>query len=181
MQSFFCFVQNSVCKESPVTWFGEGQQTTDRSWYNHRRCLVTVPWWRVFTGLAMLASSKKLRNPEYTSRNPESHQRFQYLESGIHFVESRIQDCLGLPYMGRQCASLTAHSKVGGREKLSFIFVRQFFWPIRLWVEHIIFFFILKRMLKRGWPTHRKHPEWMWTWAELFHLCPTASYCDFSM
>ena len=29
-EPFFCFVQNSVCKESPVTWFGEGQQTTDR-------------------------------------------------------------------------------------------------------------------------------------------------------
>ena len=25
----------------------------------------------------------------------------QYLESGIHGVESRIQDCLGFPYMGR--------------------------------------------------------------------------------
>lgn len=29
-EPFFCFIQNSVCKESPVTWFGEGQQTTDR-------------------------------------------------------------------------------------------------------------------------------------------------------
>ena len=25
----------------------------------------------------------------------------QYLESGIHGMESRIQDCLGSPYMGR--------------------------------------------------------------------------------
>ena len=27
--------------------------------------------------------------------------RSQYLESGLHGVESRIQDCLGFPYMGR--------------------------------------------------------------------------------
>ena len=53
-------------------------------------------------------------NLEYSSRNPESHCRLesriqvlltntgtQYLESGIHIVESRIQDCHGFPYMGR--------------------------------------------------------------------------------
>ena len=54
-------------------------------------------------------------NPEYSSRNPESHLRLeseiqvpltkkygiQYLESGIHSVESRIQYCLQFPYMGR--------------------------------------------------------------------------------
>ena len=45
-------------------------------------------------------------NPEYSSRNPKSHWRLQsriqllltntgiqYLESGIHSIESRIQDC----------------------------------------------------------------------------------------
>ena len=48
----------------------------------------------------------QLWNLEYSSRNPESHQRLQsrihvpltktgihYVESGIHSVESRIQDC----------------------------------------------------------------------------------------
>ena len=39
-------------------------------------------------------------NPEYSSRNPESTGT-QYLESGIHSVECRIQDCLGFFYMGR--------------------------------------------------------------------------------
>ena len=47
------------------------------------------------------------QNPESRIQNPES--RIQnptftdkYLKSGIHSVESRIQDCPGLPYMGRQ-------------------------------------------------------------------------------
>ena len=53
-----------------------------------------------------------LWNPEYSSMNPKSHEQLesrfqvpltetgiQYLESGIHGVESRIQDCLGFPYM----------------------------------------------------------------------------------
>ena len=51
-----------------------------------------------------------LWNPEYSLRNPESHWRLesriqvpltntqiQYLESGIHGVESRIPDCLRFP------------------------------------------------------------------------------------
>ena len=46
-----------------------------------------------------------LWNREYSSRNPESYLRLesaiQYLESGIHGVESSIQDCLGFPYVGR--------------------------------------------------------------------------------
>ena len=41
-----------------------------------------------------------LWNPEYSSRNPEST-GIQYLESGIHSVECRIQDCPGFFYMGR--------------------------------------------------------------------------------
>ena len=49
-------------------------------------------------------------NPEYSSRNPESQLRLEvlltnsgirYLQSGIHGLESRIQDCPGFPYMGR--------------------------------------------------------------------------------
>ena len=57
-----------------------------------------------------------LWNPEYSSRNPESgiiltieiqnqvpltKTGIQYLESGIHGVEYRIQDCLGYPCTGR--------------------------------------------------------------------------------
>ena len=34
----------------------------------------------------------RIQNPNFTVK---------YLESGIHSVESRIQDCPGLPYMGR--------------------------------------------------------------------------------
>ena len=36
-------------------------------------------------------------NPEST----ELESGIQYSESGIHWVESRIQDCHGFPYMGR--------------------------------------------------------------------------------
>ena len=44
-------------------------------------------------------------NLEYSCRNPESKFHWkksgiQYLESAIQGVESRSQDCLGLPYMG---------------------------------------------------------------------------------
>ena len=40
------------------------------------------------------------QNPESRIQNPSFTDK--YLESGIHSVESRIQDCPGLPYMGRQ-------------------------------------------------------------------------------
>ena len=56
-----------------------------------------------------------LWNSEYNTRNPESYQRLesriqvpftktgvQYLESGIHGEESRIQDYFGFPYMRRE-------------------------------------------------------------------------------
>ena len=57
-------------------------------------------------------------NPQYHSRNPESNKRLlsriqfpltktgiQFLESRIYRVESRIQDCLGFPYIGRKSLS----------------------------------------------------------------------------
>ena len=59
-----------------------------------------------------------LWNPEYIVRNPESRWDFRtpdsivtdsgihYLESGIHGMESRIQDCPGFPYMGRENSRL---------------------------------------------------------------------------
>ena len=61
-----------------------------------------------------VASCKGFRNPEnecswnleYSSRNPEFFLLFEsgilYLESGIHGVESRIQDCPGFPFLGWQ-------------------------------------------------------------------------------
>ena len=57
-------------------------------------------------------------DPEFNSRNLESHQRLesriqvrltnsglQYLESGIHGVESKIQDCTG--FLGRSIQNLS--------------------------------------------------------------------------
>ena len=41
--------------------------------------------------------SSSFWNPEST----ELESGIQYSESGIHRVESRIQDCHGFPYMGR--------------------------------------------------------------------------------
>ena len=56
---------------------------------------------------------QKIRNPVPGTRNPykdlnpeskfhwQTQTGIQYLESGIHCVESRIQDCIGFPYMGQ--------------------------------------------------------------------------------
>ena len=43
-------------------------------------------------------TTQRIRNPSPT----EKESRIEYLESGIHGVESRIQTCLGFPYIGRQ-------------------------------------------------------------------------------
>ena len=45
-----------------------------------------------------ILSTIEIRNPSPT----EKESRIEYLESGIHGVESRIQTCLGFPYIGRQ-------------------------------------------------------------------------------
>ena len=48
-----------------------------------------------------------LRNQENSSRNSESHKRMEsriqvpLTRSGIQYVESRIQDCCGFPYMAK--------------------------------------------------------------------------------
>ena len=68
----------------------------------------------MYSQSVQLILNHELRNAEYSSKNPESHQRLesriqvpltkigiQYLNSGIRDVESRIQDCRGIPYMGR--------------------------------------------------------------------------------
>ena len=45
-----------------------------------------------------ILSTIEIRNPSPT----EKESRIDYLESGIHGVEPRIQTCLGFPYIGRQ-------------------------------------------------------------------------------
>ena len=64
-------------------------------------------------------------NPEST----ELESGIQYSESGIHRVESRIQDCHGFPYMGRKyigglCSSL---GFLTNRSKTLFVLLRQQF------------------------------------------------------
>ena len=70
------------------------------------------------------------KNLEYSSRNPESKfywqkSGIQYLESEIHGVESRIQDCLVFLYMGRKipCASCLLLGKE--RKTLSYHLARE--------------------------------------------------------
>ena len=53
-----------------------------------------------------IKTDKKMESSSFW--NPEStvlESGIQYPESGIHSMESRIQDCLGFPYMGRQNCS----------------------------------------------------------------------------
>ena len=40
-------------------------------------------------------------SPFWNTESTELESGIQYSESGIHRVESRIQDCHGIPYMGR--------------------------------------------------------------------------------
>ena len=50
-----------------------------------------------------IKTGKKMESSSFW--NPEStvlESGIQYPESGIHRMESRIQDCPGFPYMGRQ-------------------------------------------------------------------------------
>jgi len=50
------------------------------------------------SGISLLIG---IRNPSF--KDEESG--IQYVESGIQGVESRIQDCLGFPYLGRKVSS----------------------------------------------------------------------------
>ena len=49
------------------------------------------------------STAQEIRNPakDWNLESKFQWQRIQYLESIIHGVESRIQDGLGFPYMGR--------------------------------------------------------------------------------
>ena len=48
------------------------------------------------------------KNPSFTEKESE----IQYLESEIHWAESKIQDCLGFPYMGRKIGHIMLISQI---------------------------------------------------------------------
>ena len=58
-------------------------------------CHWNLESWTLESGIL---STIEIRNPSPT----EKESRIDYLESGIHGVEPRIQTCLGFPYIGRQ-------------------------------------------------------------------------------
>ena len=89
-QSFRCLVSLSFKSEVNALWvfFSSG--------------------WNFYKITGSFATCKGTRIPEYSSRNPEFQLQLdstekisgiQYLESGIHGVESRFQVCLGFTYM----------------------------------------------------------------------------------
>ena len=55
-----------------------------------------------------IARTIKIQNPSFTDK----YTGIQYQESGIHGVESRIQDCPGFPYMGRHTAKVRFRWKI---------------------------------------------------------------------
>ena len=57
-------------------------------------CLWNPEYWALEYGIQLMQG---IRNPSSTDKNSG----IQYLESRIHGVESRIQECLGFPYIGR--------------------------------------------------------------------------------
>ena len=64
-------------------------------------CLWNSESWVLESGMQLKKSgiplTIKMRNPRSTGKES----KIQYLESGIHVVEPRIQDGLGFPYKGR--------------------------------------------------------------------------------
>ena len=75
----------------------------------------------------------EIRNPT-NDWNSESKFCWQILESStlnseIHSAESRIQDCLGFPYMGRPlswiCATIVVHKARDKQEVGNWIFLRN--------------------------------------------------------
>ena len=76
--------------------------------------VIRIPEYGIQENFACGIRNPELWNTEYSSRNPESYKGLEsriqvplkkcaikYLESGIYGVESRIQYCLGFPYMAR--------------------------------------------------------------------------------
>ena len=88
-------------------------------------------------GLSIRNGGQGIRNPT-KDWNPEfkfhwQRSGIQYLESGIHGVESRIQDCLGCPYVGWAFVH-TWNTTVKSRLKATSVirsprYYGHFFWP----------------------------------------------------
>ena len=76
--------------------------------------------------------SPEIRNPAAIGiRHPSSVDKesgIQYLESRIHSVESRIEDFLGLPYMGRNEQNIHAYSAAHAPDRVDFKSVDSFVW-----------------------------------------------------
>ena len=71
-----------------------------------------------------LKQKKKMESsPFWNPESTELESGIQYSESGIHRVGSRIQDCHGFPYMGRNWAIKT-HT-LGAGKFVEFILTRE--------------------------------------------------------
>ena len=64
----------------------------------------------------------KIRNPSSTDKES----RIQYMESRIHSVESRIEDFLGLPYMGRNEQNIHHETRTAPLMRLTELTLSQF-------------------------------------------------------
>ena len=66
-------------------------------------------------------TAQRIRNPT-KDWNPESKFHWLGVDSGIHGMESRIQDCLGFSYMGRYTA---LSSNKGGNRNIKVLDMSQ--------------------------------------------------------
>ena len=66
--------------------------------------------WIPASGKVLLAESGI--QEKFRIQVPLTKTRIQYLKSGIHTVESRIQDCLGFSYMGQFFLAFDAERKL---------------------------------------------------------------------
>ena len=105
---FLCF-----CWSTVRMWLGNLEHEQFPSFTSSsprvRECGFQNPrnfcWWNPESGQLLVESGILgfgIRNPFKSSiQVPLTKTEIHYLESVIHGVESRIQDCLGFPYIGR--------------------------------------------------------------------------------
>ena len=72
-------------------------------WNGRNFCLWNLESWALESGI-QLKESGILLGIGIQSKVPLEKTGIKCLESGIHVVESRIQDCLGFPNMRRKAA-----------------------------------------------------------------------------
>ena len=72
-------------------------------WNRRNFCLWNLESWALESGIQLKESGILLRIG-IQSKVPLEKTGIKCLESGIHGVESRIQDCLGFPNMRRKAA-----------------------------------------------------------------------------